>query len=156
MSLKTAQYRGNAALRHQLIVSQRSGLSARHDSSEGSGTQIPDAVVRVLLPPQPASPVSVGHVRATKIGATFPRVNETPSSLCPLWGAPRIHGELLKLGVTYEGRSKTARYREVSQIDLVSVCGIWQWRRHSCLLSFFGVSFLMCALLSVRTAMRPP
>ncbi len=32
---------------------------------------------------------------------------------------------------------------------LVSVCGIRQWRRHSCLLSqraFFGVSFLLCAL----------
>ncbi len=30
---------------------------------------------------------------------------------------------------------------------------IWQWRRHSCLLSqraFFGVSFFLCALLSVR------
>jgi len=28
------------------------------------------------------------------------------------------------------------------------VCGIWQWRHHSCLLSpgaFFGVSFLICA-----------
>ena len=35
----------------------RSALSARHDSSEASGTQIPDAEVRIL-PPQPASPVS--------------------------------------------------------------------------------------------------
>jgi hypothetical protein len=45
----------------------------------------------------------------------------------------------------------TARFR---RYELVSVCGILQWRRHSCLLSpraFFGVSFLMCALLSVRT-----
>ena len=34
------------------------------------------------------------------------------------------------------------------------MCGLWQWRLHSCLLSpraFFGVSFLMCPLLSVRT-----
>ena len=34
-----------------------------------------DSVVRVS-PPQPASPVSVGHVRFTKIGAVFPRVSE--------------------------------------------------------------------------------
>ena len=27
-----------------------------------------------------------------------------------------------------------APYREISN-ELVSVCGIWQWRRHSCLLS---------------------
>ena len=36
-----------------------------------------------------------------------------------------------------------ARFR---RYELVSVCGIWQWRRHSCLLSpraFFGVSFLV-------------
>ena len=32
----------------------------------------------------------MGHVRATKIGATFPRVNETPSSLCD--GFFRIFG----------------------------------------------------------------
>ena len=35
---------------------------------------------------------------------------------------------------------------------------ISQWKRHSCLLSpraFFGVSFLMCALLSVRTGVLP-
>jgi hypothetical protein len=41
----------------------------------------------------------------------------------------------------------TARFR---RYELVSVCGIWQWRRHSCLLSqraFFGVSFLLCAKL---------
>ena len=40
----------------------------------------------------------------------------------------------------------TARFR---RYERVSVCGIWQWRRHSCLLSqraLFGVSFLMCAL----------
>ena len=40
----------------------------------------------------------------------------------------------------------TARFR---RYELVSVCGIRQWRRHSCLLSqraFFGVSFLLCAL----------
>jgi hypothetical protein len=40
----------------------------------------------------------------------------------------------------------TARFR---RYELVSVWGIWQWRRHSCLLSpraLFGVSFLMCAL----------
>jgi hypothetical protein len=48
--------------------------------------------------------------------------------------------------VTYEGRSKprdTARFR---RYELVSVGQIWQWRRHSCLLSpraFFGVSFLV-------------
>src|ERR1700704_17437 len=45
----------------------------------------------------------------------------------------------------------TARFR---RYELVSVCGIRQWRRHSCLLSqraFFGVSFLPCALLSVKT-----
>ncbi len=45
--------------------------------------------------------------------------------------------------IKYEGRSKTARRR----YELVSVCGIWQWRRHSCLLSqraFFGVSYLLC------------
>ncbi len=51
--------------------------------------------------------------------------------------------------VKYESRSKTARYREVRRYELVSVCGIWQWRRHSGLLSqraFFGVSFLLCAL----------
>jgi hypothetical protein len=35
----------------------RSALSARHDASEASGTQIPDAAVRIL-PPQPASLVS--------------------------------------------------------------------------------------------------
>jgi hypothetical protein len=38
----------------------------------------------------------------------------------------------------------TASFR---RYELVSVCGIWQWSRHSCLLSprtFFGVSFLMC------------
>jgi hypothetical protein len=49
----------------------------------------------------------------------------------------------------------TARFR---RYELVSVCGIWQWRRHSCLLSplaFFGVSILMCALLSVRTGVLP-
>ena len=46
----------------------------------------------------------------------------------------------------------TARFR---RFELVSVCGLWQWRLHSCLLSpraFFGVSFLMCALRSVRMA----
>ena len=40
----------------------------------------------------------------------------------------------------------TARF---GRNELVSVCGIWQWRRHSCLLSqraIFGVSFLLCAL----------
>ena len=40
----------------------------------------------------------------------------------------------------------TARFRTY---ELVSVCEIWQWRRHSCLLSqraFLGVSFLLCAL----------
>jgi hypothetical protein len=39
----------------------------------------------------------------------------------------------------------TARFRIY---ELVSVCGIWQWGRHSCLLSpraFFRVSFLMCS-----------
>jgi hypothetical protein len=39
----------------------------------------------------------------------------------------------------------TARFR---RYELFSVCGIWQWRHHSCLLSpgaFFGVSFLICA-----------
>jgi hypothetical protein len=46
--------------------------------------------------------------------------------------------------ITREGRSKprgTARFR---RYELVSVCGIWQWKRRSCLLSplaFFGVSF---------------
>jgi hypothetical protein len=42
----------------------------------------------------------------------------------------------------------TARFR---RYELVSVCGIRQWRRHSCLLSpraFFGVSFLMCSWLN--------
>jgi hypothetical protein len=37
----------------------------------------------------------------------------------------------------------TARFR---RYELVSVCGIWQWGRHSCLLSprpFFGVSFFV-------------
>ena len=44
----------------------------------------------------------------------------------------------------------TARFR---RYELVSVCGIRQWRRHSCLLSqraFFGVSFLLCALDAPR------
>ena len=44
----------------------------------------------------------------------------------------------------------TARFR---RHELVSVCGIWQWRRHSGLQSqraFFGVSFLLCADAQVR------
>ena len=48
----------------------------------------------------------------------------------------------------------TARFR---RYELVSVCGIRQWRRHSCLLSqraFFGVSFLLCALDAPRRAAR--
>src|SRR4051812_18012735 len=47
---------------------------------------------------------------------------------------------------------RTARFR---RYELVSVCGIRQWRRHSCLLSqraFFGVSFLLCALDAPRRA----
>jgi hypothetical protein len=48
----------------------------------------------------------------------------------------------------------TATFR---RYERVSVCGIWQWRRHSCFLShrrpFFGVSFLMAGLCaSNRTA----
>ena len=47
-----------------------------------------DSVVRVSLP-QPASPVSVGHVRAAKIGAAVPRVSEI--SIPSLWRTfPRI------------------------------------------------------------------
>ena len=48
--------------------------------------------------------------------------------------------------VTYEGRSKPRGTATFRRYELVSVCGIWQWRRHSCLLSppaFFGVSFLV-------------
>ena len=39
-----------------------------------------DSPVRVLYA-QPASPFSVGHVQAAKIGATFPRVSEMSASL---------------------------------------------------------------------------
>ena len=47
--------------------------------------------------------------------------------------------------VTYEGRSKPRGTATFRRYELVSVCGIWQWRRHSGLLSqraFFGISFL--------------
>jgi hypothetical protein len=45
-----------------------------------SGAQIPDAEVRIL-PPQPESRVSVGHVRLAKICATFRRISERLASL---------------------------------------------------------------------------
>jgi hypothetical protein len=48
----------------------------------------------------------------------------------------------------------TARFR---RYELVSVCGIWQWRRHSGLLSqraFFGVSFLLCPNRASVNALR--
>jgi hypothetical protein len=48
----------------------------------------------------------------------------------------------------FQLRALKAVPRGFCRYELVSVCGIWQWRRHSCLLSqraFFGVSFLMCA-----------
>jgi hypothetical protein len=45
----------------------------------------------------------------------------------------------------------TARFRKY---DPASVCGIWQWRRHSCLLSpraFLGISFLIFSRYSCGT-----
>jgi hypothetical protein len=44
-------------VRRTLASACTTALFARHDSSEASGIQIPDAEVRIL-PPQPASPVS--------------------------------------------------------------------------------------------------
>ena len=64
-------------------------LFAPHDSRRPKSRTIPDAEFRVL-PPQPASRVSVGHVRAAKILATFPRVSAMSPSLCD--GFFRIFG----------------------------------------------------------------
>jgi hypothetical protein len=57
-------------------------------------------------------------------------------------GSNPLHSNASHMKVAQKPRG-IARFR---RYELVSVCGIWQWRCHSCLLSpraFFGVSFLV-------------
>ncbi len=71
----------------------RSALSGRHDSTEGGGTQIPDAVFRVL-PPQPASP-SLTH---TELGRARQLCANSRNS-----GNTRLVGSVARPAIFNEG-----------------------------------------------------
>jgi hypothetical protein len=69
----------------------------------------------------------------------YPRCRSSnPAAPASQSGLQASHMDIAKKA---RGAARFRRYEPVSE------CGIWQWRRHSCLLSprtYFGVSFLMC------------
>jgi hypothetical protein len=78
----------------------------------------------------------------------IPKLIREMSIANPLWGAPRIHGELLKLGIdvgqTSVARSKDENHRrKVGRRSCsITLMGSLQWICSSCRQSRFGCSMV--------------
>jgi hypothetical protein len=118
----------NAALRHQLIVAAAEGARSRSTHEWGSLVLGP-AVSMVSIGPQghhdrpsrDSRTLALGRIPSVlavesrslggrpKIDAELRALIRRMSAENPLWGAPRIHGELLKLGFEVS-QSSVAKY----------------------------------------------
>src|SRR6266404_2830376 len=103
----------NAALRHQLIVAAAQGARSRPAHKWGS-LVLGHAVSMVSIDPQ-GHHDHPGQWKSRSLGGR-PQVDADLRALIrrmsvdnPLWGAPRIHGELLKLGFEV-AQSSVAKY----------------------------------------------